>query len=249
MRVVRWVVIIFLIGIPVAGFAEEEAQSVEIPETEDELCPLLLRLHGECAPHHLLILPTTAQMDASLRKDEGLNLPVNREIDRVLAPPFRDVQESALTPSTPWPLPELSLSPPDSLYLPKTSWSADTSTEPLARPPSFTDAAPDETTTPWRASLELVGALGLGTAWYWSNTDLNSLDWDYTLTFESQRRRHMNLSGWRFDDNVLPLNSPGHPLAGGSFYALARANNLSMPASFVAAMLTGMAWEILVEYK
>lgn len=110
-------------------------------------------------------------------------------------------------------------------------------------------AAPPSSPKIGRATIELAAALGIGAVWYWSNTDLNGLDWQYQWTLESQLERHKNFGGWRFDDNSLHLNSPGHPLAGASYYALARSNNFSRTGSFVAAMLTSLAWEALVEYK
>ncbi|RAL23873.1 hypothetical protein DL240_06910 [Lujinxingia litoralis] len=98
-----------------------------------------------------------------------------------------------------------------------------------------------------RATLEVGAALGVGTAWYWLNTDINATDWDYTLS--TQVERHRSFAGWRMDSNEMYLNSPLHPVAGGVYYTLARANDLPLWESFVAAMLATLIWEVAVEYK
>ncbi|TXD43303.1 DUF3943 domain-containing protein [Lujinxingia vulgaris] len=98
-----------------------------------------------------------------------------------------------------------------------------------------------------RAALEVGLALGVGTAWYWLNTDINSADWDYTLA--TQGERHWRFEGWRWDSNAMYLNTPLHPLAGGAYYTLARANELTLWQSFAAAMLATVIWEAAIEYK
>ena len=98
-----------------------------------------------------------------------------------------------------------------------------------------------------RAALEVGVALGVGTAWYWLNTDINSADWDYTLA--TQGERHWGFEGWRWDSNAMYLNTPLHPLAGGAYYTLARANELTLWQSFAAAMLATVIWEAAIEYK
>lgn len=112
------------------------------------------------------------------------------------------------------------------------------------RPPS-----PQTSPNYGRAALEITGALGIGAIWYWSNTSLNGLDWDYDLTWESQRRRFAWFDGWRFDDNEMWLNSPGHPLAGAAYHLLARSNGLNLWDSFLATMAGAFAWEAVVEFK
>ncbi|TXC68599.1 DUF3943 domain-containing protein [Bradymonadales bacterium TMQ1] len=98
-----------------------------------------------------------------------------------------------------------------------------------------------------RAALEIGVTLGVGTAWYWLNTDINSADWDYTLA--TQGERHWGFEGWRWDSNAMYLNTPLHPLAGAAYYTLARANELSLWQSFAAAMLATLIWEAAIEYK
>jgi hypothetical protein len=228
--------LILLLFQPVAWAEEETSQ----PRNQDDLCPALLRMRGQCVTRIMLTpryIPTnTTEQDLA---------------DEASAPHRSLPSPLPLEPIPPWPQPELTAEPlSDGQSWTSPTWDAPLSArEPAPMAVPFVPSQDRFHPAYGRAATELVVSLGIGTAWYWSNTNLNSLDWDYTWRWNSQRNRHANLSGWRFDDNTLHLNSPGHPLAGGAYYALARANGFSIPASFALSMLTGTLWEILIEYK
>lgn len=85
--------------------------------------------------------------------------------------------------------------------------------------------------------------LGAGTLWYWLD-DRNLADWDYPSWKE-----RFTLEAWRYDNNEFPINFLGHTFNGATFYALPRANDLSVPVSATYALLTSFAWEFLIEFR
>lgn len=112
--------------------------------------------------------------------------------------------------------------------------------------------------TSWRWLLggQLFSMTG-GTIWYVLDEETNAVDWDYTgwysddpeLELRPQSEVWRGLDGWRFDDNVMVLNTPLHPLAGSGYYLLARSSSLGMLGSFLAANSTSMFWETVIEHQ
>lgn len=97
---------------------------------------------------------------------------------------------------------------------------------------------------PWRGAIWQVVALGIGTAWYWSNVETNSKDWDYP-GWESR----FDLSAVRFDDNHFTINHVSHPFSGGAYYALARVNGYGVIASAGFSIATSTVWEFVLEWR
>jgi len=99
------------------------------------------------------------------------------------------------------------------------------------------------------AGLEAVGILAIGEVWYLTDTSISKVDWKYDVSWTTVREKLVTGRGIQFDDNVLYLNSPGHPAAGAIYYESARMNGLGMFASFCAGVLSTFAWEYLVEFR
>jgi hypothetical protein len=97
---------------------------------------------------------------------------------------------------------------------------------------------------PGRAALAMGAMLALGTAWYWAYRGDNAVDWD-----DPNLSARVSGDAWRMDNNGLALNFLAHPLSGTAFYALARANHLSVPTSALYSFLTSFAWEYIVEFR
>ncbi|RMG17269.1 MAG: DUF3943 domain-containing protein [Deltaproteobacteria bacterium] len=100
-----------------------------------------------------------------------------------------------------------------------------------------------------RASLELTVGLGLFLAWYLTATEVNAPDWQYQTFPESLRAKFVTFEGWRFDDNAIHLNSPGHALAGVGYHQVARANGLSVAEGLGAALFGSIVWEVGPEWR
>jgi hypothetical protein len=94
-----------------------------------------------------------------------------------------------------------------------------------------------------RAALEEAAALAAGAIWYWLD-DRNIADWDYPSLKE-----RLNGEAWRFDNNTFPINYAWHAVNGTGFHAIARANGLSMRASFGYGFATSMVWEYVLEFR
>ncbi|MGE0786034.1 MAG: DUF3943 domain-containing protein [Sandaracinaceae bacterium] len=89
----------------------------------------------------------------------------------------------------------------------------------------------------WELSF-LIG----GTVWYWID-DRNIVDWD----LDGWERR-FDESSYRFDNNEFPINFVGHPLSGGAYYGLPRANRLPAWESFLFGAATSFVWEFFLEF-
>lgn len=99
------------------------------------------------------------------------------------------------------------------------------------------------------AAMALTGFLAAGTAWYLLNTELTRVDKEYPLSLDTLRKKLVSLEALRFDDNVLYLNTPGHPFAGAGYYLAARTHQLDWPAAFASALVASAAWELVAEYQ
>lgn len=75
---------------------------------------------------------------------------------------------------------------------------------------------------PFRAAVEMVGLLGLGTAYYWIEKEQNKEDWD----FPSLEDRLLTFEAVRFDNNRFVTNHIMHPGSGTAYYGFARVNGL-----------------------
>ena len=110
----------------------------------------------------------------------------------------------------------------------------------------------------WRWALggQAFGLTG-GTIWYVLDEETKAVDWDYTgwysddpeLELRPQSEVWKGLDGFRFDDNVMVLNTPLHPLAGSGYYLLARSSSMGMLASFLTANTTSFLWEAVIEHQ
>lgn len=95
-----------------------------------------------------------------------------------------------------------------------------------------------------RAALANLGALALGTAYYWLSADTNSRDWDFPRWTERFREENV-----RFDNNVHSTNNLLHPFAGATYYGLARVNSLGVGESMVYAQVSSAIWEWGLEWR
>lgn len=102
-------------------------------------------------------------------------------------------------------------------------------------------------TYPFRAALEVVGILGMGTAQYFSNHG-NSADWDFGYNWDDFRTK-ISGSGYSFDTNRFDTNYITHPASGTLYYWAARGNRLPVLTSFVYAASASTLWEILGEFR
>ena len=120
-----------------------------------------------------------------------------------------------------------------------------------------TDRTADHPPQWWHAMAWQAVALTGATLWYISYDDLNSEDWDYTglysddpeLELRPQSEKWSSFGGWRYDDNVMFLNTPLHPMAGAGYYLLGRGSNLGMLQSILVTNMTSFMWEAVVEHQ
>jgi hypothetical protein len=95
-----------------------------------------------------------------------------------------------------------------------------------------------------RATFWEIAFLASGTIWYWADRERQVADWD----FPSLRQR-LTFEAWRFDNNPFPINFAWHPIDGGYYHAVARANDLGLWPSVGIAFATSMAWEWALEFR
>lgn len=98
-----------------------------------------------------------------------------------------------------------------------------------------------------RAIIEIASVLGAGGIWYYVDIAVNQKDWQYTYDWTGFRKKFTE--GFRFDDNPIYLNSPGHPLAGAFYYSFARSSDFTSLESFLIGFAAASLWEVLVEYR
>jgi hypothetical protein len=140
------------------------------------------------------------------------------------------------------------------------AWAADaasttepiaSTTEPAVHEAASADAAPGPPPAPeqpdphyGRAALTELGLLALGTGWYWAYRGENANDWD-----DPDLGARVSGEAWRLDNNGIAMNFLAHALSGSAFYAVARANELSLWPSAGYSFLTSFAWEYLIEFR
>ncbi|MEY4549061.1 MAG: hypothetical protein RL685_5256 [Pseudomonadota bacterium] len=86
--------------------------------------------------------------------------------------------------------------------------------------------------------------LTIGVAQYWIAASSNHRDWDFPRW--SERFDQANI---RFDNNTHVTNNLLHPLAGGAYYGLARANGLGVGESVLYAQVASAVWEWGLEWR
>lgn len=99
-----------------------------------------------------------------------------------------------------------------------------------------------------RAALEQLGILGLGSVWYFSNRDANSVDWDLNYDWPSFRQK-LDGRAYAFDTNHFETNFLSHPTAGTLYYLAARGNRLSPLVSLSYAVGSSTLWEFVGEFR
>jgi hypothetical protein len=97
------------------------------------------------------------------------------------------------------------------------------------------------------AGLSGLGFL-VGSVAYWS-IDENTIDYDYEAEPATLVPKLVTLDAWRFDDNQMWLNSPGHPFAGAWYYLLGRACGFGRWGSFGLLVASDLLWETAVEFR
>ncbi|HVZ36199.1 MAG TPA: DUF3943 domain-containing protein, partial [Polyangiaceae bacterium] len=90
----------------------------------------------------------------------------------------------------------------------------------------------------------MLGLLAIGTGQYWMSASANHRDWDFPRL--SERFEEQNI---RFDNNTHVTNNLLHPLAGGAYYGLSRANGLSVGESVLYAQVSSAIWEWGLEWR
>ncbi len=91
---------------------------------------------------------------------------------------------------------------------------------------------------------ELSLFLGAGALWYAIDNDRNLADFD----FPSWEQRFSG-EAWTFDNNHFPINFIGHPLSGGMYYAMPRANDHAVWVASSYALMTSFLWEFVIEFR
>jgi hypothetical protein len=106
------------------------------------------------------------------------------------------------------------------------------------------ERSPPPGSTPWRAALEEAAIYGVVMGFYASSPFgapmADAVPFTDKLTFDRR--------GLVMDADNLPTNYPGHASAGWWYYAVARANRLTVPTSFAVTTAMSLAWE-LSEFK
>jgi len=97
---------------------------------------------------------------------------------------------------------------------------------------------------PFRAAVEALIWIGIGTAYYWHDPLANSEDWDDPSVLDKLRGDALS-----FDNNMVTTNFILHPLAGAAVYGSSRINGLSVPWSFAYAAASSVAWEFAFEWR
>ncbi|MGK5088397.1 DUF3943 domain-containing protein [Bdellovibrionota bacterium FG-2] len=101
-----------------------------------------------------------------------------------------------------------------------------------------------------RAGIELLAFLGAGSIWYWSDSDLNTPDWDLDWNWESWRKKlTLDPGGVSFDNNAFETNAFEHAKSGTAFYLTGRSNNLNILESFLFSVAAATVWEYFGEFR
>jgi hypothetical protein len=85
-------------------------------------------------------------------------------------------------------------------------------------------------------------------AYYWKNYKDFLEDWQFTLTWEDQKRKFFTSEGLRMDSNRLVTNTI-HAWAGAFYYSCARTNGLSPFVSLLFSTGGSIVWEYIAEWR
>jgi hypothetical protein len=123
-----------------------------------------------------------------------------------------------------------------------------------ASPPSIPAPAHDDTSLPPPKSqhplaLTLIGEFGVLAVqgvWYWGHSRYGSEGADPTVEnfFSSLVSDEFVL-----EDDGFRTNGVGHPISGAFAYQVPRGNGMSVPTSFVASVLSAVAWKYFGEWN
>jgi hypothetical protein len=83
---------------------------------------------------------------------------------------------------------------------------------------------------------------------YWRTYADFREDWQFDLSWKSQRRRFFTRESPKLDSNSFWYNW-SHAGAGGGYYSLARSNGLTSGASFLFSLGESLLWEVVCEWR
>lgn len=97
---------------------------------------------------------------------------------------------------------------------------------------------------PGQAAVTILGLMGIGLLYYWSDPLANREDWDHPSLEDRYTLRAL-----RFDTNLNSTNHLLHPTAGGLVYAAARFNGMGVLPSFGFGVAQTVVWELGLEWR
>jgi hypothetical protein len=99
-----------------------------------------------------------------------------------------------------------------------------------------------------RALLENLAMLTASTIDYWRTYADFREDWQFELSWKSQRRRFFTSESPKMDSNSFWFNW-SHAGSGGGYYNLARSNGLTSAGSFLFSVGEALLWEVVCEWR
>ncbi len=99
-----------------------------------------------------------------------------------------------------------------------------------------------------RLTLEEVTVLLAGTAYYFLQHEVNSLDWTFDYSWDTIEAKLVG-DAYSFDTNYFKTNALAHSGSGALYYIAARGNYLSPTESLAVAFLSSAAWEFFAEFR
>lgn len=99
-----------------------------------------------------------------------------------------------------------------------------------------------------RIALEEVLILGAGSGYYFSQREVNSLDWTFDYSWDTVEAK-LTGDAYSFDTNFFTTNTLAHPGAGTLYYIAARGNYLSSAESLAVGFLASAVWEFFAEFR
>lgn len=117
--------------------------------------------------------------------------------------------------------------------------------------PSWADCAraqTDKESQALRMTLEELGILLAGTGYYFSQHQVNSLDWTFDYSWDTVQAKLVG-DAYSFDTNYFKTNTLAHAGSGTLYYIAARGNYFSPVESLAAAFFGSTAWEFFGEFR
>jgi hypothetical protein len=99
-----------------------------------------------------------------------------------------------------------------------------------------------------RAIAENVAVMSVSQVNYWLKYSNWIEDWQFELTWADQKKKLIDLEGYKFDSNCFRTNWT-HGISGALYYNFARTNNLNVFESSLFATVTSFYWEMVVEWR